>query len=338
MSASAPSTGRAGSFLRFLFALLFFFVARGIAAHSSTELADGAWAPLVEQMLLALLLLLAYASLGFWLDRQVQPVDEQGLTRRQGWGQEAALGMSVGWGIALIPVLAMAFFGGIATSFTWHLVNVGWFFADLAFFAFAALAEEIAFRGYAFQRLAASIGPLAASFLFAALNVILISYLPGASRSSIAVGAVLTLLLSAAYVRTRALWVSWGINFAWKASRALLFGLAVAGVNDRSPIVQGNPMGNFWLTGGAFGLDASWFAFFVILAAIPVLFQLTKNLNERYNSPEVVPGGIPVDIEALARAQHQAAQAQPAAPPLVQIAPVPQAPSSGLPPVEKPRE
>ena len=32
------------------------------------------------------------------------------------------------------------------------------------------------------------------------------------------------------YVRTRALWMSWGFNFAWKATRALIFGLAVSGM------------------------------------------------------------------------------------------------------------
>ena len=60
------------------------------------------------------------------------------------------------------------------------------------------------------------------------------------------------LVLSMAYLRTRALWVSWGINFGWKATRALMFGLAVSGVSSHSPVVQGDPMGPFWLTGGRF--------------------------------------------------------------------------------------
>ena len=43
---------------------------------------------------------------------------------------------------------------------------------------------------------------------------------------------------------------------AW-AIPLLLFGLAVNGVGTHSPIVQGDPMGPFWLTGGAFGLARS---------------------------------------------------------------------------------
>jgi hypothetical protein len=80
-------------------------------------------------------------------------------------------------------------------------------------------------------------------------------------------------------------------------------------------------MGPFWLTGGAFGLDGSWLTFFVLLAALPVVFRITRDLNYRYNAPVIVPGGIPVDLDAISRAQHEAAMgpAAPAAPALVQI-------------------
>ena len=123
--------------------------------------------------------------------------------------------------------------------------------ADAAFFALAALAEEIAFRGYAFQRFVRAVGPSGATLGFAAIYAIVQALTPGANHASFAVSMAFTFLLSAAYLRTRALWVSWGLNFGWKASRALLFGLAVSGVSTHSPVVQGDPMGPFWLTGGA---------------------------------------------------------------------------------------
>jgi hypothetical protein len=131
------------------------------------------------------------------------------------------------------------------------------------------------------------------------------------------------LVLSTACLRTRALWLSWGINFGWKASRALLFGLAVSGVSSHSPVVQGDPMGPFWLTGGGYGLDGSWIAFLVLIAAIPVVFRVTRELDFRYNAPVIIPAGIPVDLDAAARRQHEAAMgpAEPAAPSLVQIFP-----------------
>ena len=84
-------------------------------------------------------------------------------------------------------------------------------------------------------------------------------------------------------------------------------------------------MGPFWLTGGGFGLDASWFACLVLLGAFFVVHRVTRDLDFRYNAPVIVPGGIPVDLDAAARRQHETAMgpaAEPPAPSLVQILPV----------------
>jgi hypothetical protein len=275
--------------------------------------------------MLVFLLLLGYAGMGFWLDRQMHPVSAQGLPRRTGWPGEAGLGLAVGWSLAVACVLPMVVAGGIAIVLVLQPSAWGWLLADAAFFALAALAEEVAFRGYGFQRFAHAVGPVGATLGFAAFYAIVQALLPGSNRASVAVSVALSLLLSTAYLRTRALWLSWGLNFGWKASRGLLFGLAVSGVTSHSPVVQGDPMGSFWLTGGGYGLDGSWVAFAILLAALPVVYRVTRDLDFKYNAPVIVPGGIPVDLDAAARRQHDAAMgpaAEPAAPGLVQINPL----------------
>jgi CAAX protease family protein len=149
---------------------------------------------------------------------------------------------------------------------------------------------------------------------------------------SFVVSILFGVLLSTAYLRTRALWLSWGVNFGWKASRALVFGLAVSGVSSHSSVVEGDPMGPFWLTGGGYGLDGSWLAFFVLLAALPVVYRVTRELDFRYNAPVIIPGGLPVDLDAAARRQHESAMGsgEPAAPAFVQI--LPAAPTASKPP------
>jgi membrane protease YdiL (CAAX protease family) len=283
--------------------------------------------------MLVFLLLLGYAALGSWMDRESSPVSTQGLPRRAGWPSEAGMGLVTGWAIAVVCVLPMVLIGGIAIVLNLQPSAWGWFLADAAFFALLALGEEIAFRGYGFQRFAHSVGPVGASLGYAAFYAIVQAMTPGSSHASVAVSVMLTLLLSMAYFRTRALWVSWGINFGWKASRALIFGLAVSGVNSHSPVVQGDPMGPFWLTGGGYGVDGSWITFFVLLAAFPVVYRLTRELDYRYNAPVLIPGGIPVDLDAAARRQHEAAtrDAAPAAPALVQILPVAAPPPAPVP-------
>jgi len=331
VTASNAPESRLRAYGQFLIALFFYFLAAALAHRAAVGLANDQWSPLVRQAMLAFLLVFVYAGLGLTLNRQQHPIGAQGLPARPGWPREFALGMSIGWGVAVVCVLAMAMIGGIVTSFSLGLANWGWLLADAAWFLLAALAEEVAFRGYAFQRFARATGPAGAVFAFALLFAFLESRRPGATRSGAVVAFVLSVVLSTAYLRTRALWVSWGLNFGWKASRALIFGLAVRGDSSNSPIVQGDPTGPFWLTGGGYGLDASWFTLIVLLLALPVLYRATRDLDFRYNAPEIVPGGIPVDLEAAARRQHETAMpaGEPAASPLVQIAGV--GPASPLP-------
>jgi uncharacterized protein len=332
----APPAGRAAGLVppvrdnriraygHFLIALVYFFFAGALAHHAAMGLANDAWQPLVRQAILVFLLLLGYAGLGFTLNRQEHPISAQGLPRRPGWIREVGMGIAAGWGAAVVCVLVMALFSGIAVGLSFSLSSWGWLPVDISFYILLCLGEEIAFRGYAFQRFARSLGPTAAVFGFALLYAFLESMLAGATRTTALNGFVLAVVLSVAYLRTRALWVSWGLNFGWKASRAIVFGLAVNGDSTHSPVVQGDPTGSFWLTGGGFGFESSWFAFFVLLALIPVVYRLTRDLDFRYNAPEIIPGGKPVDMDAAARRQHEAAMgsAEPATAPLVQIVPL----------------
>jgi CAAX protease family protein len=312
------------AYLQFLAAIIFYFLARSVAHHSAAGLANDAWSPLLEKAMLVFLLVLGYAAFGSVFSRQEHPISDQGLPLRPGWPSEAGMGLAVGWSVAVTCVLLLVLKGGIAIVLSTQPSAWGWLIADAAFFAFAALAEEVAFRGYAFQCFLQSVGPLGAALGFAAFYAIVQSLQPGSNHASFAVSLVFSLILSTAYLRTRALWLSWGLNFGWKASRALIFGLVVSGVSSHSPVIEGDPMGPFWATGGGFGLDGSWLAFIVLLLTFPVVFRVTRDLDFKYNAPVIVSGGIPVDLDAAARRQHEAAMGptEAAAPSLVQIVPV----------------
>jgi uncharacterized protein len=333
---TAPGTGgRVRAYLEFILALLYFFVVRSFARHIVLGLVSPAWAPLVEQCIFVFLLVLGYAAFGSLFDRQPRSIAAQGFPLREGWRREAAMGIAVGWGAVVACVLPMMLIGGIAVVVSIDHSSWIWLLGDAAFFALLALGEEVAFRGYGFQRFEAVVGSSAAAFGFAVFYAILHALLPGTNNVSITLSVIYSFLLTTAYLRTRALWVSWGINFAWKTSQALIFGLSVSGVTSHSSIIEGNPMGPFWLTGGGFGLDASWFACLILLIAFAFVHRITRDLNFKYNAPVIVSAGIPVDLDAAARRQHEAAMppsAEPASPVLVQIlpasAPPPPAPNA----------
>lgn len=329
---SAPErTGKLRAYLEFIAAVLYFFIVRAFARNAAIAVQRDAWQPLVEQLLFAGLLILGYAAFGALFDRQPRSIAAQGLPLRRGWAGEFGTGAAIGWGAVVVCVLPMLLIGGIAVVITTQHGAWGWLFADAAYFLLLTLGEEVAFRGYGFQRFALVVGPSGAAFGFALFYAIMRAVQPGSTNASIAISVVFSFLLTTAYLRTRALWVSWGLNFAWKASQALIFGLTVTGVSSHSPVIEGNPMGPFWLTGGGYGLDASWWACIVLLVAFAVVHRATRELDFVHNAPVIVGAGIPVDLDAAARRQHEAAMgepAEPAAPALVQILP------AATPPVE----
>jgi hypothetical protein len=106
---------------------------------------------------------------------------------------------------------------------------------------------------------------------------------------------------------------------------AILFGLPVSGLTRFSPLVQTSTYGPFWLTGGNYGPEGSAVAIIVLLVLVAVITMATRHLKFQWAIPPIVPGGIPVDIDAIARQQHEAAMgpAKPAAPSLIQIGSIP---------------
>jgi hypothetical protein len=318
--------GRFRAYLEFVAAILYFFVAKSFARHAAGTLTSDVWYPLVEQLFILGLLVLGYAAFGALFDRQSHSIASQGLPLRSGWTDEVGIGLTVGWAAVIMCVLPMVLIGGIAIVISTHASSWGWLLADIAFFALASLAEEVAFRGYGFQRFELVVGQYGAAIGFALFYAVVQALLPGTTNASIAVSIIFGLLLSMSYLRTRALWLSWGLNFAWKAIRALIFGLAVSGVTSHSSVVEGNPMGPFWITGGGYGLDGSWVSAVVLLIAFPVVYRITRELDFQHNAPVIIPGGIAVDLDAAQRSQHEAATRTAdltATPPsLVQILPV----------------
>jgi uncharacterized protein len=322
VTASPSSGGRARAYLEFLVAVIYYFLARSMAHRGAALLASDGLAALAESGILLLLLLVGFAGFGLVFDRQANPLSEQGLPARRGWAREAGVGVAVGWGIALVCVLPLALGSGIAIVFSPQISSWGWFAADALYFVLLAMTEEVAFRGYGFQRFVRVVGPFGATVGYAGFFAVMQALQPGASRLSLSVSVLLSVLLTICYLRTRALWLSWGVNFGWKASRALLFGLAVNGVSSHSSVIEGDPMGSFWLTGGGYGLDGSWLAVVALIVAIPVVYRVTRDLNFEHNAPQIVPAGIPVDLETAARTQHDAQHpVEPPGPSLVQILP-----------------
>ena len=91
----------------------------------------------------------------------------------------------------------------------------------LAFLISGALAEELMFRGYPFQRLVEAIGAAGAIVVFSVLFGVVHLSNPGASVWGLVNTVAIGVLLSIVYLRTRSLWLPWGLHFAWNTTLGL---------------------------------------------------------------------------------------------------------------------
>ncbi|MGC2161629.1 MAG: type II CAAX endopeptidase family protein [Silvibacterium sp.] len=313
---------RLRSFAWFLIAAVYYLLAKQIAVTAANGLSSGVWFDFTDRAILLFLLIVGFSAMGYVGQRQHQPVKEMGLAMRPGWRREFGIGSAIGWAGIAACTLMIAIFGGMVVVF-----YIGWRqFAlipfDLAILLVASLAEEVAFRGYPFQRLIEATNPFIATLLLSALFALIHTGNPGASAASFLVTMIAGWLLSIAYLRTRALWVGWGVHFAWNASMAVLFGLPLSGLTRFSPVISSTALGPTWLTGFDYGPEGSGVGIVVLLILIIVTMSATSDLKYKYTQPVIVAAGIPVDIDAAARRQHEAAMgpAQPEQPQIVQIA------------------
>lgn len=273
--------------------------------------------PLLEQVLLLLLLLGGFSLLSWISTRSGNPRLVNALPRRATAGQEWQRGGALGWAMLLAAVLPIMLAGDLRPEF-W-LQPRAWMMGllSLVTLAVTTLTLEVAFRGYLFSRLIAAIHPVAATALLATLYALFFSYNENATLWSMLVTLLMGILLSIAYLRTHALWLGWGLHFAWSAAMGLIFGLPVAGNGTFSRVVSSNVGGHAWFTGGAYGPEAAFLTPIVLLAAIPVLYRVTRDYSWNYTHAPILAAGYPVDIAPPAAHTAMEATAPPA--PLVQI-------------------
>jgi membrane protease YdiL (CAAX protease family) len=141
----------------------------------------------------------------------------------------------------------------------------------------AAVGEEIAFRGSVYRLLEEGFGTLIAIAISGAMFGLLHAGNHGATTAStLAIALEAGILLAAAYVLTRSLWLPIGLHFGWNFTEGGIFGAAVSGGKSHG-LIATSFSGPDWLTGGAFGPEASVPA--VILCVIAAMILLAFALR-----------------------------------------------------------
>jgi membrane protease YdiL (CAAX protease family) len=202
--------------------------------------------------------LLALTWIALQLERR--PLASVGLELDRRWGREFLAGVLAGAAIILATAGAVHLVSGC------HWVRSpkagpGLLAAGAWLYLAVAASEELLYRGYLFQRLVRGLGPGPALALGALLFAAMHGGNPGmAGATGARAGlnlALAAVLLGLCRLRTGSLALPIGLHLGWNWTQGTLLGFGVSGLPGAgwwAPVTGGAPA---WLTGGAFGLEAS---------------------------------------------------------------------------------
>lgn len=163
-------------------------------------------------------------------------------------------------------------------------------FSWLVLAIISGVSEELLFRGILFRVVEESLG----TWLSLAISALIFGLFHLANPNATLWGAIAIaieagIMLAAAFVYTRRLWLPIGIHFAWNFVQGAIFGVAVSG-NEATGLLQSTLSGPPSLSGGDFGAEGSIFAVLVCLVAgsyfIWKSYQQGKFIKPFWNRPK----------------------------------------------------
>ena len=90
-------------------------------------------------------------------------------------------------------------------------------------------------------------------------------------------------LLGINYIYTKNLWFAIFFHFSWNFFQGPVLGFQVSGI-ELPTLLQQNSNGSILLTGGKFGLEASWLVTIAMSLTVLILYFI---FQKKYNTPTV---------------------------------------------------
>jgi len=203
------------------------------------------------------------------------PIAVFGVALHDKWLRDLVVGFAVAAGMLALTVAGAFTFGNSQMAWTFTPDVIPTIVATLLVLAVSAANEELMFRGYPLQVLMKGLGPWTAILLLSCLFGVVHINNAGATTLSALNTMLAGVVLSYAYLKTRSLWLPYGIHLAWNAGLAVVLGYPVSGINTAS----------FWTTtvngpaeilGGGYGPEGGVLGTVVFSAGGVLLLALRR--------------------------------------------------------------
>jgi uncharacterized protein len=195
-----------------------------------------------------------YGGFARFIERR--PVSELSFS---GAGREWGAGLLVGAGLYTACVLVLMALGMYRIE---GLNPLSFVIPAIAMALSSGMFEELLFRGVLFR----SVEDLFGSWISLVVSALVFGLVHLANPAGTIKGAIYIsieagVLLAAAYMLTRRLWLSIGFHMSWNYTQSGIFSGIVSGGDSDPGLIRSTIEGPVALTGGSFGLEASLIAF-----------------------------------------------------------------------------
>ena len=201
------------------------------------------------------------------------------------WFKELMIGIFIGAVLMALPALILTIFRYIdwhANPFSYSTIVSG-----LTLFAGVALAEELLFRGFIFQRLIDAFGQWPAQFIIAGMFLLTHLNNPGMVGITKILACInifiASILFGIAYIKTKKLAMPLGLHFMANFMQGTILGFGVSGEKETSLYKPSFHNAPTWLTGGQFGLEASVLGLFSVILITYFLYNDRNRLFHEYS-------------------------------------------------------
>ena len=202
--------------------------------------------------------------------RETLEFNRKGLLKEFGAGFLIAMGL-VGFMVALMSILGY---------YKVEAFNSAKIIADqFVHFSMGAFLEELIFRVILFRLIEELMGSwwalVIVSLLFGFAHI-------GNENATVWTSVALVIsdvLLIGAFMYTKRLWMVWGIHMSWNFFQTGIFGMPNSGQTYKSWI-QAAVEGPEWITGGSFGIEASYIAILITLIVGIIVLKMAINRKQ----------------------------------------------------------
>jgi membrane protease YdiL (CAAX protease family) len=241
------------------------------------EMAHGALMSLAASLLTCATMVGAYAAVVYFIERR--PPSEVALT---GGVRQFLFGALLGFSLYATCVLILVALGfcTIEATGNWQVLVPG-----LALTLGTGFYEELWFRGALFRLTEEWFG----SWIAIAVSSLVFGFVHLSTEGATVMGVTFIsieagLLLAAAYMLTRRLWLCIGFHAAWNFTQGSVFSGAVSGTQEPTGLIKTTMHGPDLITGGTFGMEASVIAL-VLLTTIGVVVLVLAIRRDEVKSP-----------------------------------------------------